>query len=61
MSSLGRPPAMSEDIAAPDATEAMKLMEAALGVLDRIPGADHISAHLDLAIHRLKSWMTERG
>lgn len=37
-----------------DQLRALALMEEALAILDRFPGAEAVAAHLDLAINRLR-------
>ena len=39
------------------AAEAIELMQQALQMIDTLPGADDVGAHLDLAIHRLREWV----
>lgn len=41
-------------------SEALKLMERALSLLDGNEGPEDAGAHLDLAIHRLKAWIAEK-
>ena len=40
------------------ATTALDHMERALVLLDQLDGADGADAHLDMAIHRLRDWMS---
>lgn len=41
------------------ATTALDHMERALDLLDQLDGADGADAHLDMAIHRLRDWISK--
>ena len=58
MSMSGRDHAPGTDESAQEApTDALALMERALGILDANGGPVDVGAHLDLAIERLKDWL----